>query len=227
LPPPPYSWTGFYIGANIGADWTRTKTTASADPIGWLFQTPFVNAAGTRTLSDTSVIGGVQAGYNWQYNVFVAGIEADISGLNANETSIVDPLVPCCGGIMIQSFKQTVFATLRPRIGVAFDRTLVYATGGLAVARFSSSDAVIGNPPITRGTSTSEWRAGWTVGGGLEYAFAPNWSGKIEYLYSDFGSWTGISPNFPVVLPTEITFNHRLTNQVVRGGINYKFNTTP
>ena len=230
-PPPPapiYSWTGWYVGLNAGGAWTKTDVTANADPTGWLFETPFINASGSRTINGSSFIGGVQAGYNWQNGNYVVGFEADADWLNANGTSFITQPVPanvchCVGGSMTQSAGETFFATARPRVGLVFDRTLVFATGGVAIAQVNSADSHTGVPPVTQSTSTSTTRMGWTVGGGLEYALWTNFSLKAEYLYADLGSWTDTTPSFPCCAGTSINFSHHLTESIARVGLNYRF----
>jgi outer membrane immunogenic protein len=102
----------------------------------------------------------------------------------------------------------------------------VYGTGGLAVAEVQYSDLY--NFPASatfNAASSSQTRAGWTAGGGVEWAFAPNWSVKFEGLYVDLGKTNYVSSNSnPVVFPVStISHNHRLTEAIARAGINYRF----
>jgi outer membrane immunogenic protein len=130
---------------------------------------------------------------------------------------------------MTANEKLDWFGTVRGRVGVTFDRALLYATGGLAYGHATLSTA------LTRTTgcagnncqngSTADTKFGWTVGGGLEWAFANNWSVKGEYLYYDLGSLshTMVDPAFPAVFNASAS----LRGSVARAGLNYKFNSGP
>jgi outer membrane immunogenic protein len=149
------------------------------------------------------LIGGT-IGYNWQNGPFVIGLEGDIdwSGIRGSSTT-----AGCPQGC---ETRNTWLGTVRGRAGYAWDRFLPYFTGGLAVG------GVEANRPGF--TGNSETRAGWTIGGGVEFALAPQWSAKVEYLYVDLGSFDcGFScGNFA---PNNVNF----TANLIRGGINYKF----
>lgn len=171
-----FNWTGGYVGANAGYRWV------SADAS---------NQYASAGLDSSSLFGGLQAGYNWQMNQFVFGLETDFGYGSSEESS---------NGI---SVKSTWEGTTRARAGVAFDRFLVYGTGGVAYANFETSDATLG--------SSDDWRFGWTAGGGVEYAFSKNVTVKGEYLYTDYGDDTANGTKFD------------LSNSLVRLGVNYKF----
>jgi outer membrane immunogenic protein len=229
MPPPVvqvYSWTGFYIGLNAGGAWGRSDVNAFTEA-NFLFQVPFLNAAGTRSFRPTGFIGGGQFGYNWQAGNFVLGIEADAQFQDLSASSVVNPVIPGTGGIMTQSVKSDFLATVRPRVGVAFGSALFYATGGLAVGTVKNFDALTGVPPITESAFTSSTRVGWTAGGGVEWGFTPNWSVKAEYLYVDLGTSSHRTPDFPGFTLTGIVFNSHFTEQVARVGINYRWGGSP
>ena len=147
-------------------------------------------------------VGGT-FGYNRQFGNFVFGVEGDVdwSGLNGTGTS-----AGCPGGC---STSETWLSTVRGRIGYSFDRVMPYATGGLAVGDIRAS-----MPGFAGGTSTN---AGWTLGGGVEFALPGNWSAKAEYLRVDLGSFncTGCTP-----APAG---NVSLQENVFRAGVNYHF----
>jgi outer membrane immunogenic protein len=162
-------WTGFYVGAHVGVAHHDGDMTAF---------TPWNGYAGFPVggLTDTRVMGGLQAGYNYQMGNIVLGLEATGSLMQIDKWSNENP-------------PRTMFRsavnwdiTVTPRIGYAFDRALVYVKGGLAVAEFEYSHNQ--NGTIIGATQT---RAGWTVGAGLEYALTQNVSLKGEYGYMDFG----------------------------------------
>jgi outer membrane immunogenic protein len=135
------------------------------------------------------MIGGT-IGYNWQFGTWVLGLEGDADWANIK------------GSGVYSDTKNEFLSTVRGRVGYAFDRVMPYVTGGLAVGSVKVSDAL---------NSTDKTKAGWTVGAGVEFQFAPQWSAKVEYLYVDLGSVDLASYN------TDFYAN------VVRGGVNYKF----
>jgi outer membrane immunogenic protein len=194
-PIPYYNWTGFYIGLNVGGAFTSSS--------GHLF------GSGNNL---NGVAGGIQAGYNWQVNNFVFGIETDFQGSSQSSSfSGVDGTVGGAGPFTI-SDRIRYFGTVRGRLGLAQDRWLLYVTGGYAYQNFSV-DVTTLNWGVASASTT---RNGWTVGGGVEYAFAGPWTARLEYLYIDTSSsdfW--------------FTGNHfdrfRAKNNVVRVGVNYRF----
>ena len=148
---------------------------------------------------------GGTAGYNWQFGKTVLGLEGDVdwSGLQGTTTS---PLCP--GGSCGTS--DTWLSTVRGRVGYAFDRFMPYVTGGLA-----TGDIRAATPGFPGASNTN---AGWTVGGGVEFALPGNWSAKAEYLHVDLGAFNcgtacGGTPNE----------NVSLQENVFRAGVNYHF----
>jgi outer membrane immunogenic protein len=182
-----YNWTGFYIGINGGYAWGKSEWTVppvSLKPTGWL-------------------LGGT-LGYNYQVGSFVLGIEGDYDWANVKASS-------ACAVIFTCETKNSFLATVRGRLGYAFDRWLPYITGGVAYGDIKAT-ASLG--PFS--ASSSKNKIGWTLGGGLEYAFLGNWSGKIEYLYVDLGNF---DPGFVAPLTSSVS----LQENIVRAGLNYKF----
>ena len=141
--PGSYMWQGPYVGANLGYLWSSIDNN-SAKPNG--------------------VGGGVQAGYNVQYNQFVFGGETDIQVTGANDT-----FAPW-------KFSNPWFGTVRGRAGYALNNVLFYGTGGLAFGELRAE---------AFGLTETHTSAGWTAGVGAEFGFAQNWTAKIEYLYVD------------------------------------------
>ncbi len=203
---PAVNWTGVYLGVNGGfsfggSDWTDSVTGGSSDVF---------NTAGF-------VFGGT-LGANYQAGPWVFGVEADgdwadSSGFGTFTTTSTTGL--CAGGCLT---KNTWLATARGRAGYAFDRFLVYGTGGAA---FGNVPANFSNDPVSSSTE-----AGWTAGAGVEVAVAPHWSAKAEYLFVDLGNGSCTTdcaiqnPNGPPVIPNvAVKFNESL----VRAGVNYKF----
>lgn len=219
---PIYSWTGFYAGLNLGGAWGRSDLdTLVVGGFGPPNQV-LVSSLDTLRLSPNGFTGGGQAGYNWQSGNWVFGLEADFSYFGLRASQLVASTFVGGGNFTVSnSIKTDWLFTARPRVGYAFDRSLLYVTGGVAVTdiRYSSSltDPVFGT---SQAAASSQTRAGWTVGAGWEYALFNNWSAKFEYLYADFGSvsMTSIGGN-------GATFNQKasLTTNTARVGFNYKF----
>jgi len=202
---PIYNWTGFFIGAEGGGGWGKDD-----------WSLPL--AAGV-TAAHTSVSGGTAGGvigYNWQMpSNIVLGIEGNLdwADLHATSTCISNPTLNC------RSKLDSMF-TVTGRLGYAFSSALVYVKGGGAWTTDKTNVFIAGTGTLLESASTT--RDGWTVGAGLEYMFAPNWSAKVEYDYYDFGSKTTA-----LVTPAGITgdtISSKLTVNTVKAGINYHFN---
>lgn len=146
--------------------------------------------------SSGGVFGG-QLGYNWQAGQAVFGIETDIQWSGIEGTGTVG-LIPLTAG-------SDWFGTVRGRIGYAWDRVMLYGTGGLAYGNIHA------NSPFA---STDTTNAGWALGGGVEFALAGPWTAKVEYLHVDLGDTT--LPGFGA---TNVDFNA----DIVRAGLNYRF----
>jgi outer membrane immunogenic protein len=206
LPPSPspivYNWTGLYLGINGG--FGTGNSNWSDGPVG---------TSGSFPISGFLVGGTLSV--NYQIGEYVFGIEGDgdwtnlhgNSGLTCGAISaVVTPPVSC------QTQSQWL-ATVRGRVGYAFDRILLYGTGGAAFGNMQTGL----NPPSTF-DSTVE--AGWTVGAGLEFAFAQNWTAKVEYLFVDLpnGSCTTVG-NCGGAAGSIVSFNEN----IIRAGLNFKF----
>jgi outer membrane immunogenic protein len=190
---PIWSWTGFYIGVHAGYGFggdDNIETTGQA--AGNIANVLGGARPGSVTLDRDGFVGGGQIGYNWQFAPnWLVGIEADISYTDFQETVAV-ATVPL-GGVAATlnntfSSRMEFFGTVRGRLGYVFDRTLVYATGGLAFGDVNNSVDFFG--PVGQlqfSGSTDRIEAGYTVGGGIEHAFTPNWTVKAEYLFYDLG----------------------------------------
>jgi outer membrane immunogenic protein len=173
-PPPVFSWTGFYVGAQVGYEW------GTSDPIG-VFNPTNAFAGVFNSYSDQGVVGGLHAGYNYQVSQFVFGMEGDVEGSSYNGSGITPP--PICGPACNLSTRSDIQGSVRGRIGWAWDRVLIYGTGGAAFASIRNSLVQVASDAQDFG------RIGWTAGGGIEYALDPNWSVRVEYRYTDFGAY--------------------------------------
>jgi outer membrane immunogenic protein len=209
------NWTGFYFGANVG----YARSPGSMDIV-------VDGGLAVLSLSDTmgGVIGGIQAGANWQTGNAVFGIEGDIQGTSQSTSSTITTtdifgVIVSPGAIVtaVNNEKITSFETLRGRIGMASGRALYYVTGGGAFWTWSSTTTVTG-----LGTaSVSHFQPGGAIGGGVEFALNPDWTVKAEYLYLQS---TTIS-NAPFVARPDVLANTRIRDSVFRVGINYMFLT--
>jgi outer membrane immunogenic protein len=201
-PPPLYSWTGFYLGINGG--YGTGNSNWSDGPVGTTGGFPI-----------SGYLIGATVGANYQIGQYVFGVEGDgdWTNLSCNSGSTcgaISAVVPPPTGCQTQS---QWLATLRGRVGYAFDRILVYGTAGAAFGNIQTGL----NPPSTFDNSTE---AGWTVGAGVEFAFAQNWTAKAEYLFVDLpnGACT-TAGNCGGAAGSIVSFNE----SVVRAGVNFKF----
>jgi outer membrane immunogenic protein len=230
IAPPMFTWTGFYAGVNAG--WTRSEGRVDRGAFSGVgagvLDAPLNNAFPTRlgTNNRNGFIGGVQAGYNQQFGMFVGGIEADINWLGdrrfrTSTTRDFNPLVPAVVTLGTTS-RTDWLGTARLRAGVGFDRFLVYATGGLAFGAPNHRVNVTVNNALTHTGSNDDWKAGWTAGGGVEFAFTNNMTMKAEYLYYDLGRTT-VTAN--PVAPADGSVSARFDNKghIARVGLNWKF----
>jgi outer membrane immunogenic protein len=192
-----YTWTGFYIGGQIGGGVGRSSW---SDPV----------TGGSNTFaSGAGFLGGGQVGANYQWNALVLGVEGDFNwaGLNGNGSDFL-------GDTIGTETRWT--SAVAGRVGAAFNRLLIYGKGGPAFARDRSTFTdLAGNS-----ASSAITRTGWTAGVGLEYGITRNWSAKIEYDYLSFG----LQPlNFATVTPTTYASSTSLSVQEFKAGINFRF----
>jgi outer membrane immunogenic protein len=143
-------------------------------------------------LDDTGVMGGLQLGANWQSGVLVLGAEAEFGWTNIEDSVLLNRPA---GDQDIGAVEYDWYSTLTGRAGVAVDRTLLYAKGGVAFADVAMSAADLDNGQIYQGSFVADdgILTGWALGGGLEHALSSDVSVKAEYLYMDFGSATTMS----------------------------------
>ncbi|VTZ21459.1 Porin [Methylocella tundrae] len=218
VPPVPiFTWTGVYIGGQIGYAWGKSNVSYGDN---------FGDYAAFST-TNSGVIGGAHVGYNLQLSQFVVGLEGDVDGSSLSKTwNGYVPLFGVVPGFAPATAVHTslgVQGSIRGRVGYAWDRVLLYATGGVAFAGVNGSIST----PFGY-DSASSTRVGWTVGGGLEYAVTNNWSIRAEYRYSDFGHSTVYAANsfaFPGLTAVGAFANRRITENRVQVGFSYKFDT--
>jgi outer membrane immunogenic protein len=220
---PIYNWTGFYIGINGGYAWDLTADVSDLD---------FLNVGppvGSWSVDADGPVGGAQIGYNWHAwqiskdpLALIIGVEGDggyfgVYGHSRQPGSL--------GAGTFAKVNPGAYATARGRVGLAWDRWLFYATGGWIGSNYERK--VVDNEICQCGTvlgsgEDEDWRSGWTVGGGIEWAFRPqHWTMKIEYLYYDFDD---------TVVDVHI-FRSGIfrfgwddnTGNLIRAGLNYRF----
>jgi len=216
--PPPvmipiFTWTGFYIGGNIGAAWAQRTVTD-------VFGNSFTGSSNAR------FIGGGQLGYNWQAGNFVFGVEGDIDGIASNNNRGGGAVfVGGRGPFVVTASSTNWVGTLAARFGWAADHWLFYGKAGGGWVGNSSGFTVTNLATgVSFGSGSSSNVGGWLLGGGVEYAFTNNWSLKGEYNYIELGN-----RNFavPVIVGGPIgvdvfTSNNR-SFQMVKFGFNYAF----
>jgi outer membrane immunogenic protein len=187
--PPAWSWSGFYVGVNIGGGWG----VSTGDLVGFS-QTPGILGAiadgripGSLDVTPDGVIGGAQIGVNWQTGVVVFGLEADIQGSGIEEERnfrIAGPGLPALPALITAEERIRWFGTARARFGVTpIERALFYVTGGFAYGRVHSSARIAfefpgGGFDGDFSGSQSDGKTGWTAGGGFEYCLGQQLVGE-------------------------------------------------
>jgi outer membrane immunogenic protein len=211
LPPASYNWSGIYFGGNVGGGFLNDLVTFSTT-------TPLENAGTTTRLTPFSVIGGAQVGFNAQFGPVVAGVEGTwtSSAITGNT-----PIGALDGSQEESRSAPHWFGTATGRLGYAFNDVLLYAKGGGAWMHVDYTQInLIGG--VNNGQQLiSDTRDGYTVGGGIEYAFNENLSAKLEYDFLDFGTknYNFTAMNGGAGLPVSI----RSSLNVLTAGLNYRF----
>jgi outer membrane immunogenic protein len=236
----PYNtWTGFYLGGNAGYGWGHSSLNGSTcSPAGTAIC--FVNAqadaevgaAYPGNVSPNSFLGGFQAGYNYQWQSLVAGVEGDYTFLNAKATR--NTSIVCCGGAdnvlpLTQTVQDNWLATFRGRLGFApTNNFLIYGTGGLAVGNVKYASnfnfAAADGPGSGESGSVSTTKTGYAAGAGVQYALDRHWDLRAEYLYANLGhvNLNTVNPLFlPDVQPTSQSASFNIN--IIRAGVDYRF----
>ena len=186
-----YNWTGFYIGGHVGGAW-----------------------AGNNSLQGGSgrFLGGIQGGADYQFaRNWVVGIEGQYSWLPSNNNGVLFP-----GGSLVTQNNREL-GSVTGRLGYTWGPALLYGKGGYAWRDASNLGVGIAGTPAAFTTSNNR-RDGYTVGAGLEYMFAPNWSAKVEYQYYNFGNTT-----FNTGPADIVGARFRDDEHTVKAGLNYRF----
>jgi outer membrane immunogenic protein len=203
---PVFTWTGFYVGAQIGYGW-------NANDNDIVLPTGFVVQSGDFGDSGDGFLAGVHAGYNYQIGSFVVGLEGDIEGVFGDDDD--DLVIVGPGGVVFTNYGFAGNAldwqgSIRARAGFAFDRALIYATGGFAFAGVSDGFGLVGDNDDTL--------TGWTLGAGIEYAFTNNLTTRLEYRYTNYDGGDNFFNNVALG-SNDIEFH------TIRAGLSYKFSS--
>ena len=225
-----FSWTGFYIGANGGygfgghddVDILETNNGALFVSGTW------PGSARFGTLEPKGWFGGGQIGYNWQVSNFVLGFETDLQGadIKSSQGSTLPYIVAPNTISIAAGSKIDWFGTARGRVGLAFDRWMIYGTGGLAYGQNTYNVAMTDTFGFNAAINSKTTRLGYVVGGGVEWSFAPSWSVKAEYQYINLGNYPlgAIETTAAGASTFAIATQARPDFHTVRLGVNYLFN---
>jgi outer membrane immunogenic protein len=251
-PPPACAWCGWYVGFNVGGIWGTDPGNVATGPTPAVAGVPGSPAGAPTSIpmasgwNNDSALGGFQAGYNYQVNNFVLGLETDFdfSGLNMNTTLNAATVPAGSNAIPGNSFTQNERwqGSVRGRAGVVWNNALLYVTGGFAYADTSfqanfQPTVAAGLPFPGGGGQDSQILTGYTVGGGFDYKYAPNMTIGLEYRYSHydhgnynlgtrstFGGGTAAAPIFAFA---PVTANVGLITDQVLLKWNYSFGGGP
>jgi outer membrane immunogenic protein len=194
---PAYDWSGFYIGGHLGYLWGKTRVVDDG----------VLTEPGAPT---NGVVGGVLAGYNWQTGPLVLGIEGDIGWTNAVGHGVVAIITTTTPNTYDLHWTSHVVG----KAGYAVGHWLFFATGGLSIADLTFIEGITTTTrvPLPSGGKY----VGFSVGGGVEYAFTRNLLGRLQYIYDDFGGKTYVAADGGI-------YRVSLTSQTLRGALSWKF----
>lgn len=207
-PPPPYNWTGFYLGANLGAGWHNGDLTDSLFGVNWSAN------------NSATFVGGGQVGFNYQFDRLVVGIEADFDWFANDNNSAA---VTAFGTTVAASNNARWLTTLTGRLGYAWNRVLFYGKGGgawIGSNNFTVTNVATGSSLSITNNNTI---TGWTAGAGIEWALGDNWTVRAEY---DFVGLQDTSFTVPAAFPVvggDVFATHNRDIQMVTVGANYLF----
>jgi outer membrane immunogenic protein len=230
----PFAWTGLYVGVNAGYGWGRASTDLSkTTTIDGVPST----VTGNVTVDVEGGLAGAQIGHNWRSQRWIYGVEADFQW-TGQDGDISGCSESRCATL---SYGLDWFGTVRGRLGYLLQpRSLLYVTGGLAYGHISTELSTFAPPGVgsfnnAGPASDSATKAGWVIGGGLEWAFDRKWTLRAEYLYMDLGTiaragstTTSASPApgpecLTEVVETKHTAQTDFTDQIFRIGLSYRF----
>ena len=213
-PLPVSTWSGWYIGANVGAARLNETASNNSSVSGGSAPCAYYATGSSCATSDTRIVGGVELGYNWQDRYYVYGVAADWMWTGLKHTTTHGSFF----SFSTHQAKVDWLASFRGKAGMALDNNFIYLTGGLALAQLKSSTTWVDDS----GTDANSYGAlnkvqvGWVAGVGFEHKFTPQWSGKTEFLYYDLGRATA---------STSAGYSTEFTHEIFvsRVGLNYHF----
>ena len=224
IPPPipVFSWTGFYIGGQVGYDFGRDQATE----VGVTGSNQSFNVG-----QYDGLLGGAHVGYNFSTQSFpllggfggsggVIGVEGDVNGGDVRSRTTFTGVGRAPG--LIESDHDNIEGSLRGRVGIAVDRALFYATGGAAFGEIEDSYMRTGPGNTSAFQALTKTHVGYTVGGGMEYALTTNWSLRAEYRYTDYGRYVDVNDG---ALGVGFNTTHKLNFNLAQIGFSYKFDT--
>jgi outer membrane immunogenic protein len=233
------NWSGFYLGVQGGYTMGKADaaTTTVFSPTGYFAASsvPAIATVGAQALDPSGVLGGIRAGYNFQFDKIVLGLEADFSFSGLKGTATGTAVYPCCAPTdftIVQTVTTSWLATARARLGYSFGALLVYATGGLAMTNIDYQSVL--NDTFAKATENgglTQTLTGYTFGGGLAYQLSAQLAIMADYLYLGFGDIPAVtSTNLaaftpPIQFPKNV-FTHKITlnsHHVIRAGFTYRF----
>jgi outer membrane immunogenic protein len=234
-----YSWTGLYVGGNVGGVWAGGSDATNffdpgiADPFPELVNNPEAKA-----VRNTAVMGGFHAGFNWQMAQWVFGAEADFDWTDRKTEFCREPyrISSACrdlkAGFLAFKEKTEWLASARGRLGYAWERVMIYGTGGAAWGKIDTSinancleaGCGLSSFPLDTTANFSDTKLGWVAGGGVEAMLNANLIVRMEYLHYDLGHITNtLNLRVDPAFPQDITWSRSLRYNTVRLGLSYKF----
>jgi outer membrane immunogenic protein len=223
-PGPGYNWNGFYGGVNGGGAWSPNRNIFVNETFN---NSPFFDGAfGARSVQGG--FGGAQFGYRSQHGNWVFGGEFNAQGgsVSGKSREIFTPYLTAGNAITIRTNEcMDFFSTLSGRVGYAFDRTLIYAIAGGAVANTNIRFRMMDTFGFDAAATSKGLRGGYVVGGGVEYGFNANWSLRAEYQYMDLGNALNTGREFIGAVPSayNIYSTNRINYSTFQVGVNYRF----
>jgi outer membrane immunogenic protein len=227
--PPAFSWSGCYVGVNGGGGASGSNFTTAVGNGTHLSpdDAATVDSFGIGSGNDSDFLAGGQIGCQWQSGTYVYGFEADADYFHSNAGYLNGTGTLSTGDTfaVTQSLTTDYLATLRPRLGVAADRSLFYVTGGAAFTRVSYVQTYVDTLNAGTGSATGgRSLVGWTVGAGWEYAWNDHFVTRLEYLFAKFPTTNGVGSMVDTVGGANpLAGSADLVIQTVRLGLNYKF----
>lgn len=219
-----FDWSGFYVGGSGGYKFSSVDLNLDLTG-GWNFSSSrdAIKNAGSGNLDNDGGEAGGLVGYNFQWNCWVLGLEADGGYLWARHST---DLVPIPDSVVRSAFRTHYLFTVAPRLGYALGNWLPYISGGLAVGDLEYEQEIDFPPHIPRnfeGSHESQTNAGWMVGGGLQYALTNHWSIRAQYQFIDLGD-IDFTSDFAPPTPSSPAHHHaELREHNASFAIMYKF----